>query len=144
MTINFIKEVEGCKLTAYQDSAGVWTIGYGHTKNVKRGDVITQPKANLFLSEDIRFAKKVLENEVKVVLNDNQKTALISFIFNVGVGAFKKSTLLKKLNNEQYNEVPKELMRWIYATVNNQKVIVEGLKNRRTKEVKMWELEIFQ
>jgi len=144
MIYNFIKEVEGCKLTAYQDSVGVWTIGYGHTKNVKRGDVITQQQANVFLDQDLKPCYECLFKNVKVFINEHQKTALLSFIFNVGVGAFEKSTLLKKLNNKEYDEVPKELMRWIYATVNNKKMIVEGLKNRRAKEVKMWELETSQ
>src|SRR5690606_31851608 len=108
-----IKKWEGCKLTAYKDVAGVWTIGYGSTGNhVKPGMKITQSEADALLRKDLDRFERSVSSHVKVPLNDNQFAALVSFSFNVGTGAFQKSTLLKKLNAGDYNAVPTELMKW--------------------------------
>ncbi len=121
---------EGVRLKAYQDGGGVWTIGWGHTKGVSRGQVITREQAEQFLREDLAWAQRAVETSVKVPLSDNQFAALVSFTFNVGEGAFKKSTLLKKLNKGDYNSVPKELMKWC----NDNGKRVQGLYNRRMRE----------
>ena len=125
----FIGDSEGLKLDAYQDGGGIWTIGYGHTKNVKQGDKITKEEAEKLYREDFEEHIKSLK-EVKVPLTDNQKVALSSFIYNIGGAAFKNSTMLKKLNNNDFKGAANEFDKWIYD--NGKKV--KGLINRRKKE----------
>lgn len=130
--LSHVKTWEGCSLKAYRDVAGVWTIGYGSTgKHVKPGMVITQAQADELLKEDLARFERRVELAVKVPLTDNQFAALVSFAFNVGEGAFQGSTLLKRLNAGDYSAVPPELMKWVKATVNDKKVTVKGLVNRR-------------
>ena len=87
--IKLIKSFEGCRLKAYQDSAGVWTIGWGHTGNVKAGQIITQAKADEYLMKDIaKFEKAV--NALGIDFNENQFSALVSFAYNCGTGNLKK------------------------------------------------------
>lgn len=133
-----IKQFEGLRLEAYMCSAGVWTIGYGHTGDVKKGDKITESKAEDLLIEDIaRFESRVQEL-VKVELSNWQFAALVSFDFNTG--ALHKSTLLKKLNKRDYNAVPAELMKWTKAKdpKTGKLVVLQGLVNRRAAEAGMW------
>ncbi len=111
----FIKQFEGLRLKAYDDGTGVMTIGYGHTGDVKIGETITQALADSYFSEDVKWAVDTVNNSVKTELQQNQIDALVSFTYNVGEGAFKSSTLLKKLNTGDYKSVPSELDRWIYA-----------------------------
>lgn len=83
--IRLIEEFEGCRLTAYQDSVGVWTIGYGHTKNVKRGQAITKQQAEHYLIQDVAKAEKNVSSfDSKYHWNQNQFDALVSFAFNIG------------------------------------------------------------
>ena len=134
-----LKQWEGLKTKAYQDSNGEWTIGYGHTakagglKPVK-GMVITKEDAESLLLKDLTQFEAAVENNVKVKLNDNQFAALVSFAFNVGTGAFKSSTLLKKLNKGDYDAVPAELMKWVHTG----KTKNQGLVNRRRAEGYLW------
>lgn len=140
MTINdkgldLIKHYEGFRPTAYKCSAGVWTIGYGHTKGVRQGDTCTMDEATLFLKADVREAENAVSSMVYVPLTSNQFSALVSFVFNVGSGAFQTSTLLRKLNNARaYHEVPVELMRWNKAGGK----ILEGLNKRRAAEAALF------
>lgn len=134
-----IKQWEGLRLTAYQDQAGVWTIGYGHTgPEVVKGLTITTAKATQLLKKDIAWAEKAVNDLVKVELTDNQFGALVSFVFNVGTAAFKSSTLLRKLNTRQYTAVPSELAKWNKITVGGKKVTNKGLVNRRAAEAGLW------
>lgn len=126
----FICKHEGCSLTAYKDSGGVWTIGYGHIKNVLPTDIISQEQADLFLLQDLKPTEICINENVKVVINQNQFNSLSSFIFNVGVNAFSKSTLLKKLNSGDYSGAANEFMRWVYDNGR----FVQGLFNRREDE----------
>ena len=98
--IELIKQFEGCKLTAYLCPAKVLTIGYGHTKNVKKGQVITQLEADNLLKEDLTTFEKGITTLVRSNINQNQFDALVSFAFNLGLGNLKSSTLLKKVNND--------------------------------------------
>lgn len=132
--IDLIKEFEGLSLKAYQCSAGVWTIGYGHTLGVKKGDSCTTMDAELWLSEDLRFAETAVERFVKVPLTDNEFAALVSFVYNMGVGNFEKSTLLKLLNQGWYEQVPAQLFRWNLAGGQ----VLGGLARRRSAESKLW------
>ena len=90
--IDRIKKFESCRLTAYQDAAGVWTIGYGHTGSVYAGMQISQEKA------DLKRFEAAVNRYVTGALTQGRFDALVSFTFNVGEGALKKSTLLKKMN----------------------------------------------
>jgi len=134
-----LKKWEGLRLTAYQDSAGIWTIGYGHTSAagkpyVQKGLLITPPQAEEMLARDLVQYEKAVEESVKVGLSDNQFAALVSFTYNVGVSAFKRSTLLKRLNHGDYDSVPQELMKWVNAGGKR----LKGLENRRAAEAGLW------
>lgn len=135
-----IKRWEGRRLDAYKDSAGVWTIGYGHTNGVVPGQKISETQADTYLVEDLGGAERAVERLVKVPLSDGQFGALVSFVFNLGEGAFASSTLLKKLNARQYEAVPAELMRWTKATnpESGRKETLPGLANRRAAEAGLW------
>ena len=133
---NFIKKWEGLKLQAYQCSANVWTIGYGHTKTAKAGMKITEEKAEELLEADIQeFYFCVLRNVGKVC-NQNQIASLTSFTFNVGISSFEKSKLLKviKANQNNFSEIEKQFMRWVYAN----KTVIRGLWNRRKAEFELY------
>lgn len=137
--IEKLKQWEGCRLSAYRDSAGVWTIGYGHTgPDVYSGLKITQEQADKLLISDLLRFERAVDSTVKVSLTDHQFGALVSFAFNVGVSAFQGSTLARKLNDGDYNAVPGELARWNKVTVNGKKVVLTGLVNRRAAEAGLW------
>ena len=125
-----IKEFEGLRLTAYLCPAGVWTIGYGHTKGVKRGMKIDQAQADRLLDIDLIDVARSIRQLVKVNINDNQEQALVSFIFNVGARAFSNSTLLRKLNNKDYAGASSEFDKWVYAKGKK----LPGLIRRRKAE----------
>ncbi len=130
----FIGTGEDLRLEAYKPlKSDVWTIGYGHTKGVKPGDKITEEEAERLYEQDFKVHTAPLK-DVKVPLNDNEKIALASFIYNVGTGAFKTSTLKKKLDAGDRVGAAKELERW---NKQNGKV-VQGLINRRNKEKKLF------
>jgi len=129
--LDFIQDVEGCKLFAYLDTGGVWTIGVGHTgPEVVRGLACTMEEAMAWLAEDVREAEDAINKAVKVPLTQNQFDALVSFVFNVGVGAFLSSTLLKKLNAGDYEGAAAQFPRW---NKDNGKEIA-GLTKRRHLE----------
>jgi len=137
-TLEHIKRWEGLRLDAYLDVAGILTIGYGHTRTVKPGQRITKAKAESLLRSDLLEAETAVSSLVKVELTENQFGALVSFVFNVGTGAFRSSTLLRRLNKGDYACVPGELARWNKAKVNGRMVPVEGLSNRRASEAGLW------
>lgn len=128
------KEFEGCKLMAYQDGGGVWTIGYGHTLGVKKGDMITGTQAQWFLEQDMQDAVDHVNQYVKVALTQDQFDALVDFTFNLGNNALKTSTLLKKLNSGDYAGASQEFLKWNH---DNGKV-VDGLTRRRKAEMQLF------
>ena len=140
MKVNFvgkdlIKKYEGCKLEAYKCPAGIWTIGYGHTgQDVFEGKTITQQEADSLLSKDLTRFEKFLNRIIKVPINQNQFNALASFTYNLGMGALQNSTLLKKLNNNDFIGAANEFDRWVYA--NGKKL--EGLIKRRKEEKELF------
>ena len=138
IAIKIIKEFEGLKLKAYKCPANVWTIGYGHTKDVTDGMKITQIQAEYFLVSDLTIFYNCVTNEVGDRCNANQIAALTSFAFNVGNGNFLKSTLLKviKSNPSNFTEIEKQFMCWIYA---GSKIPLKGLMNRRKIEANWYE-----
>lgn len=130
-----LAKVEGLRLKAYQDSAGVWTIGYGHTgPDVFEGMEITNERAEDLLWSDIAWAMAAVEREVRVPLDEQQETALISFVFNIGAPKFKKSTLLRKLNTGDYGGAADEFLKWDKITVQGKKIVEHGLSVRRATE----------
>lgn len=132
--LELIKKYEGCRLLAYKCPAGVWTIGYGHTTDVKSGMAITKADAERLLLQDIKRFEEGVEALVKVPLTSNQFSALVSFAFNCGLSALRSSTLLKKLNVGDLNGAAREILRW--DKVN--KKPVEGLTKRRKEEQKLF------
>lgn len=132
--IALIKRFEGCKLKAYRCPAGVWTIGYGHTKGVKDGMIISQGIADRWLEDDLIAFEKQL-NTLKLNINENQESALISFIYNLGFGTFCKSTLLKKIKaNPGDASIRQEFNRWVYAGAHK----LPGLVTRRAAEADLY------
>jgi len=151
--LSLLEQWEGFKLQVYKDSAGLPTIGVGHllTRSeltsgkivingvpVKYSGGLTQQQVTDLLAQDVVPAQQAVNTGVKVALNQNQFDALVSFTFNVGNGAFLGSTLLKVLNQGQYDQVPTQLLRWTRAGG----VVVQGLVNRRQNEIKLWNGQI--
>lgn len=150
--IDFIKILEGVKPFVYLDVAGLPTIGAGHllTRDeltsgkivldgyaYKYHDGLSDKLIDLLLTQDLEIAETAIQNGVKVELNQNQYNALVSFVFNVGIGAFGKSTLLKWLNAGLHRKVPIQMRRWIFSGGQQ----IKGLKNRREKEMALWSKE---
>lgn len=128
--IELIKSFEGCRLEAYQDAVKVWTIGYGHTGNVKAGMKITQEEVMKLLKSDLKKFESAVNKAVKVFLNQNQFDALVSFTYNLGAGNLKSSTLLKKLNAGDYAGAANEFTKWNKADGK----VLNGLTRRRESE----------
>ena len=124
---------EGMEKKAYQDVVGVWTVCYGETQYVKRGDTYTAEECNNQLAKSLPRYQEQMLRYVKVPLTPYQEAAFISFTYNVGVGSFAKSTLLKKLNRSDYQGACEELRKWVYAGGKK----YQGLVNRREDEYKM-------
>lgn len=125
-----IKCFEGCEFKAYKCPAGVWTIGYGHTDGVHEGQEITQLEADDFLMGDMLDADNCVSDWCEVDLTDEQRAACISFVFNLGCKAFKTSTLLRLLNDGDYDGAAKQFGRWTKAGG----VTLSGLVKRREAE----------
>ena len=130
--IDFIKNWEGCELKAYLDGGGVWTIGIGHTKTAKEGMVITMEQAISLFKEDCSPIEKTLNDKKVIIVSLSQQNydALCSFSFNLGLGALKKSTLLRCLNAGNYDDAAKEFLKWC----NDNGKRIEGLYKRRVAE----------
>lgn len=132
--IDLIKSFEGCRLTAYQDSVGVWTIGYGHTSGVYSGMTITEAQAEAYLKSDLVTSENAVNKYVTYAINQNQFDALVSFTFNLGSGNLASSTLLKKLNQGDISGAANEFDKWIYAGGE----VLEGLVKRRAAEKELF------
>lgn len=135
-----LKMLEGYREKAYQDQAGVWTIGYGHTAGVVPGAVITKHQAEVFLLEDAADAEAAVNRHVKTQLLQSQFDALAIFALNIGETEFRKSTLVKRVNAGRLDEVPEQLARWNKVTdpTTKRKVVSAGLINRRAAEAALW------
>lgn len=136
--IHLIKSFEGLRLNAYVDAVGVWTVGYGHTgPEVVEGKRVTEQQAESLLKKDVAWAEDAVADLVKIPLNQNQFDALVSFTYNNGVGAFKESTLLKRLNNKEdpFNVAKEEMPRWCHGEGGK---VLQGLVRRRMSEVELF------
>lgn len=145
--VKFIKQEEGLRNKMYHDQAGLPTIGVGHllTKDeLSSGKILclavnwqfglSDDQCEELLRRDLFDAEETVEKCVTVPLTPQQFDALVSFVFNVGVGAFKNSTLLKQLNNKQYASVPTQLRRWVYGGGRRLAVLAA----RREREIALW------
>ena len=143
VAVDLIKRSEGFEATAYKDynsRTQPMTIGYGHAgPNVQPGDTITEADAEFRLMDDMKDVSKQIEALVKVPLNRNQKSALVSFVYNVGSGNFQSSTLLKKLNEGNYAKAAGEFDKWVFGARNGRKAKLPGLITRRANERRLFE-----
>lgn len=129
-----IKDFEQLQLKSYRCPAGVWTIGYGHTKGVTRNMSITPQQAEEYLRQDVSHFELELATH-HLNLTQSQYDAVISLMFNIGADAFARSTLLRKLKaNPNDPTIADEFRRWIYASGKP----LEGLKKRREQEIKLY------
>lgn len=127
-----IKKWEELRLKAYLPTPqDVWTIGWGHTRTAKQGMTITLPQAEALFEKDTAWAQNAVNTRVKVPLSQHQFDALVSLVFNIGEGAFAKSTLLRKLNAKDYEGAAQQFLVW-----NKQKgKTLKGLVRRRAEEM---------
>ncbi len=128
--LSLIKKFEGCELEAYKCAANVWTIGYGSTKGVKKGDTISQEEADKLLLHEMEEYERYINDMVNVDLEQNQFDAMVSWVFNLGPANLKASTLLKVLNAKDYEGVPAQIKRWNKAGGK----VLQGLIRRREAE----------
>jgi GH24 family phage-related lysozyme (muramidase) len=132
-----IKQFEGCRLIAYQCSAGVWTIGYGHTVGVYKGMKITQKKAEAYLLQDVAKFEKYINNPSYVPftaqLNQNQFDALVSFAFNLGQGNVKKLCVGRNIN-----QIPSAMQKYCKAAGRT----LPGLQRRRKAEAALYNKKV--
>lgn len=134
--LDLIKKFEGFSDKEYICPAGKATIGYGHVILADEyfKEPISKQEAENLLKKDLEPRQKSLNTFIKVSINQNQFDALISIIYNIGVGNFQKSTLLKFVNNRLFDKVPNQFRRWCYVNGKMSK----GLANRREEEIKLW------
>jgi lysozyme len=133
--ISLIKKFEGCELEAYKCAAGVWTIGYGHTKDVKEGDSILKEDAESMLVHELQKYCNDVDIAVKVDLKQNEFDALVSWTYNLGLTNLNSSTMLRVLNEGKHDEVPAQIKRWNKASGQ----VKQGLVRRREAEALMFE-----
>ncbi len=130
--INLIKTFEGCRLTAYQDSANIWTIGYGHTSGVTNGQIITQEQADAYLKEDCTTAERAINSYANYNWNQNQFDALVSFTFNCGTGNLKTLTAN---GTRTISEISAKIAAYNKADGK----VLQGLIKRRTAEKELFD-----
>jgi lysozyme len=147
--LQLLKQWEGFKPNMYKDAAGLPTIGVGHLLKkdelasgkitiqgvpVEYGAGLNDEQVTALLGQDLRPAENAVNSGIKVALSQNQFDALVAFTFNTGTNAFTDSTLLKLLNQGNYDAVPDQLRRWTKAGGK----VIQGLVNRRENEIKLW------
>lgn len=144
--LDIIRSFEGLKLQAYRDGNGIPTIGYGHTAGVKMGDTCTTEQAEAWLVEDVAYAEKIVSDAVKVALNENQFSALCSFVYNIGPGkegerdgfvvqnSGEPSSILKAINENDLASVPFLLLQWTHIGG----AVSSGLVRRRIAEKQLY------
>lgn len=126
-----IKEYEGLRLEAYQDTSGIWTIGYGHTHGISQGDKCSEIYADVYLRQDCETAEKAVCEIVKAPITDNEFSALVSFTFNLGRIA------LLKLISHGIDAVPVQILKWDHDDGK----VLPGLTKRRQAEAALWSMK---
>jgi lysozyme len=130
-----IKSFESCKLTAYQDVRGIWTIGWGHIAGVTEGMVYTQAQADSALLEDLEGAEAAVQKGIAAApTTDNQFAAMVSLCYNIGAGAFAGSTVLRQHRAGAYQAAADAFLMWNKATIDGVLKQVAGLTRRRNAE----------
>ena len=133
--LNLIKSFEGCRLAAYQDVAGIWTIGYGHIRGVREGMTITEQQATLFLQQDLADTETAVDSMTSSApTTNNQYAAMVSLCFNIGSGNLRTSSVLRFHLARDYTSAADAFLLWDKSHVNGQLVEVQGLLNRRRAE----------
>ena len=135
--IELLKHFEGCELKAYQDSVGVWTIGYGHTKGIYEGLEITQLEAEKMLQDELPEYEGYITDKVVPMLQQHEYDALVCWVYNLGPTNLSSSTLLKRLNAGEFKDVPFQMKRWDKA--GGQPLL--GLTRRRNAEALLFKGE---
>ena len=141
---DFIKMWEGLNLNAYQDSAGIWTIGYGsilYQNNipVKQGDLISLQQAEVLLEWEVSQKAISAVHAITATISQNQFDSLVSFSYNAGIAALQSSTLLKRVNSNAADPTIRDaFMMWDKAHVDGNLVVVQGLFNRRKAEADLY------
>jgi lysozyme len=138
--IELLKKFEGFVAHAYKDPVGVLTIGYGFTKGVKPGDTMTREEAEVRLKQEIASFELGVNNMISAPTNDNQRSAMVSLAYNIGLGAFKKSTVLRKHNQRDYEGAAKAFLMWVKAGGR----VLKGLVRRRNAEMALYLQPIHQ
>ncbi len=142
--VDLIRSFEACKLTSYQDVAGVWTVGWGHTRHARANQTITQDQAEAWFAEDcdivVRSIANVLKPEILARLSVDEYSAICSFAFNLGVRP-KTHQIWALINSGQFDRVPARLKLYNKAVVGGQLVPVAGLTRRRRAESDLWETD---
>lgn len=129
------KGFEGLRLTAYQDVAGVWTVGFGHTgPDVHEGLILTQAEADALLRKDLASAVAMVNSAVKIAVTQNQFDALVDFCFNAGSGNFLHSTLLRNMNRGDFVTAQAQFGQWVHAGGK----VEPGLVRRREAEAALF------
>lgn len=131
---DFIAPFEGCSLTAYKCPAGIWTVGFGHTRNVTPETSLTQEEALALLQEDLAISYKAVQRLIKYPLKENQIIALIDFTFNLGSGSLQRSSLRSKINRGDVGDAASEFLKWNRAGG----VVLKGLTKRREAERRLF------
>lgn len=143
--INFLVDLESCILTAYPDSEGIYTIGFGNTfytdgKPVQKGDKITHEEAVILFRETIRKLENNINRSLLRPLTQNQYDAIVAHVYNNGYGEFKRSKILKCINNNHVSEVPSHLVQYIHTRdpITKELKVNDGLINRVHKEIELF------
>lgn len=133
--LGLTRQFEGCKLTAYADQGGVWTIGYGHTgPGVHAGLTMTQEQVESCLESDLSSAVECVNRLVTANINQNQFDALVDFVFNLGCGSLKTSQLLRDVNTGSFDDAAAQFLRWAHC----RGTLVPGLLRRRQAEAALF------
>lgn len=134
---HLIESFEDCELEAYLDEAGILTIGWGHTKGVYSGQVITQVQADALLQADLQAAQGYVERFITATLNDNQYGALVSLTFNAGTAPLL-GHLGDYVNSGEMDKVSEEFGKWIYVHIDGMATVSNGLIARRAAEKELF------
>ena len=133
--LDLIRSFEGFYPVPYRCPAGLWTVGYGHVIGPQEPrETITKTHAEALLVTDVQLSEQAVAALVRVALHQGQFDALVSFTFNVGAGAFERSSLRRVINRGEHAEVPRQLYRWVYAAGRK----MPGLLRRRVAEARLY------
>jgi lysozyme len=136
--LEIIKTSEGLRLRAYRDQRGILTIGYGHTGDVAEGSFITEDHALELLQHDIEEAEQIIESLVKTTITDNEYSALVSLVYNIGGLNFKNSTMLRLLNQRDFVGASLEFAKWDHIKIAGVEIESPGIAARRKAEAALF------